>query len=631
MKKIFFSLICALGMAFSAYAETATTVYYAIPDAQVGTYTVKLNVCLQWNGKDGKDATNIWQQFDMGKTKETYKSNPIYKATFTDKWDGANTMQFQLYDGENWKSQEVAFDGNSDGENQGKWTTADTYNGKMFVFGETGWQAYKPDGADPDPDPETAKFYIVGNETLMGEGKHWNLENAIKVTEDTYTFKNLAAGDYALKVLPVLDWGKALGYNELSEKPEGLAADKDGNVTFTLAEAGDVVVTYIAGENITYTVKGKFYVKPADPETYNTLRFVPNVWAQADAKIAAWIWGETLDGQFTAFFAGEGDTLTVEINTKADSIIFVRFNSGLAEPKWNTEEEKNNEWNRIDKMKINTESMVFTITDWTQGTWDVYTPARFYIVGNEALMGEGKDWKLEYAIKVTEDSYTFKNLAAGDYALKALTALDWETALGFNALSEKTAGLAGDKDDNVTFTLAEAGDVVVTYIAGEVPTYTVTGKFVVPSDPEITRVDFSLLNAGDLSAYDAKIFVHTWGEGMSDEDIQMTAIMDGEAVVGYKAAINALTQNLVFVRMNPENDVINWDDNWGKSNDLARCEGDKAYFTGWSENTINVSCDEPTDVETISRDAENGKVIVDGILYILRDGRRYNAQGIEVK
>ena len=153
----------------------------------------------------------------------------------------------------------------------------------------------------------------------------------------------------------------------------------------------------------------------------------------------------------------------------------------------------------------------------------------------------------------------------------------------------------------------------------------------IPAAGEITRVDYTLLNAGELANDNAKMFVHTWGDGMGDEDILMTVVMDGEAVVAYKAAINDLTQNLVFVRMNPEAEAIDWENNWGKSADLVRCEDNKAYFTGWSESTINVSCDAPTDVEIVERNTENGKVIENGILYILRDGKRYNAQGVEVK
>nr|MCR4664768.1 starch-binding protein [Paludibacteraceae bacterium] len=183
MKKFLFSLVCAFSMSLMVNAETATTVYYAIPDAQVGSYTLKLNVCLQWDGKDA--ATNVWQQFVMEKTTETYNSNPIYKATFTDKWDGANTMQFQLYDGEEWKSQEVAFDGSSDGENQGKWTSADNYNGKMWVYSETGWKAYQTDGGG-SPDPKTVTLYYVNT------GK-WENVNAYVWYKDGETTHEKAA------------------------------------------------------------------------------------------------------------------------------------------------------------------------------------------------------------------------------------------------------------------------------------------------------------------------------------------------------------------------------------------------------------------------------------------------------
>ena len=127
------------------------------------------------------------------------------------------------------------------------------------------------------------------------------------------------------------------------------------------------------------------------------------------------------------------------------------------------------------------------------------------------------------------------------------------------------------------------------------------------------------------------MFVHTWGDGMADEDILMTVVMDGETVVGYKATINNLTQYLVFVRMNPEAEAIDWENNWGKSADLVRCEDNKAYFTGWSEAVITVSCDAPTSVDTVEQEVVNGKIIENGVLYIIRDGKRYNAQGVEVK
>ncbi len=115
-------------------------------------------------------------------------------------------------------------------------------------------------------------------------------------------------------------------------------------------------------------------------------------------------------------------------------------------------------------------------------TFTPEAPAKFYITGNEALLGE-KAWN-PAAIKVTEDSYTFENLAAGDYKLKVTLDGTWNDGMvkGFDALTqEDKAGLTADKDNNICFTLAEAGNVTVTYTP---ETFTVTGNFyVAPVEP----------------------------------------------------------------------------------------------------------------------------------------------------
>ena len=109
-------------------------------------------------------------------------------------------------------------------------------------------------------------FYVTGNEALMGEGNAWNPAKAVYTEETTYTFKNLAAGDYSLKVLTVQDWAGALGYSELTAQPEGVTSDGDNNINFTLAEAGDVTITYSNdNDNMVFTIAGNFYV--AQPVT----------------------------------------------------------------------------------------------------------------------------------------------------------------------------------------------------------------------------------------------------------------------------------------------------------------------------------------------------------------------------
>lgn len=123
MKKIY-SLIAALMLCVSSFAATETTVYYAIPSSVVGSYTVKLNVKLQG------DADN-WVSYVMSAVEgETYDDAPIYSCTFTDQYDGLAVLQFQLYDGDDWESQEQPIS---------SWTSASVYNGKMKVYGVDGW------------------------------------------------------------------------------------------------------------------------------------------------------------------------------------------------------------------------------------------------------------------------------------------------------------------------------------------------------------------------------------------------------------------------------------------------------------------------------------------------------------
>ena len=106
--------------------------------------------------------------------------------------------------------------------------------------------------------PEVAKFYITGSANLVGEEKAW-WGDAVKSTEDTYTFEKLAAGKYQLKVTEDGTWDTSKGIDDMSEKAAGLYKDQDANVCFILAEEGDVKVTYKKGEESTeFTLEGAF-------------------------------------------------------------------------------------------------------------------------------------------------------------------------------------------------------------------------------------------------------------------------------------------------------------------------------------------------------------------------------------
>ena len=99
----------------------------------------------------------------------------------------------------------------------------------------------------------TAKYYITGDNALMGK---WN-PAAVKSANDSYTFSNLPAGTYGMKITLEGTWeeGKVKGYSDLTVKDPSFDTNSDNDIIFKLNEPGDVTVTYNA---TTFTVTGKF-------------------------------------------------------------------------------------------------------------------------------------------------------------------------------------------------------------------------------------------------------------------------------------------------------------------------------------------------------------------------------------
>ena len=234
--------------ATEAKAATETTVYYSIAADKVGTYTVKLNTNQQTN-------PDSWIQYTMTLDEETYNGNPIYKATFTDLWDGVDHMQFQLYDGETWKSQEEVIS---------SWESAATYNGKMWVEGGSGWVNY-PDGGGETPTPtptEDPVYYVSGSFNSWAktsESYKMSLSDEKKDGKDQYylSLEGLVAG----QEFKVTDGDKGWypssnvaipknGDYTIFYVPEGNVTGEgwiDGCVYLNLdKEGGDVEIEYFA-------------------------------------------------------------------------------------------------------------------------------------------------------------------------------------------------------------------------------------------------------------------------------------------------------------------------------------------------------------------------------------------------
>lgn len=121
------------------------------------------------------------------------------------------------------------------------------------------------------PPVDEPKFYITGTANLVGEESAWQ-PNALPVKEESAVL-SLEPGAYMMKVTLKGNWTEGvLGFDELTgEIPEGVTRgkdDDDNNICFTLAEAGDVTVTY-TGE--VFTIAGNFYVEPAGDPTVTVI------------------------------------------------------------------------------------------------------------------------------------------------------------------------------------------------------------------------------------------------------------------------------------------------------------------------------------------------------------------------
>ena len=316
---------------------------------------------------------------------------------------------------------------------------------------------------DKPVDPEAAKFYVTGDsafvvDALAGLDKKW-APDAIKTTDYILTLTLKGGQDYKMKVTLDGTWNTAKGYSDLSNPAKGLSTDEENNICFKLEGEGpqDIVIEY--GEDAVFKVAGKFYVEPVDPEApkfyiagtmtdweknkiaVNEDQYLLDLGA-GDHKLKI-IVGENWIGYQKLSVVTKG--LSTD---KDDNICFTLAEAG--------------------KVKVTYNGADFIVDGNFYVKPDNPEAAKFYITGSKELVGEEKAWKAD-AIAVSEDSYTFEKLPAGDYQLKVTLKGAWEPVsdvLGFDALTEVAEGLSKDADGNICFTLAEASDVTVTYGLG---------------------------------------------------------------------------------------------------------------------------------------------------------------------
>lgn len=76
---------------------------------------------------------------------------------------------------------------------------------------------------------------------------------------------------------------------------------------------------------------------------------------------------------------------------------------------------------------------------------------------------------------------------------------------------------------------------------------------------------------------DAITFIHAWGGTESVTNVKMVPVKEGSAILSADAKDNT---SIVFVRMAPGSEEINWDDNngyWNKTTDQTITEGEDMF------------------------------------------------------
>ena len=198
---------------------------------------------------------------------------------------------------------------------------------------------------------------------------------------------------------------------------------------------------------------------------------VPNAWTSDGAALFVHSWGGGSDiaGKMTQV---SDNLYQYEIGSNTNCL-FVRQSPSLGNQiNWDQK------WNQTADLAIPADKNCYTITGWgaNDGSWSTQgnvTPpapdpnAAYYVTGSAELVGADKAWS-ESAIKMTKNAdntftHTFADLAESVVYRMKITNGTWASNWGFAAVTNPPAGVVGDTDGNVVFSLKAKGDVVVKF------------------------------------------------------------------------------------------------------------------------------------------------------------------------
>lgn len=180
---------------------TATTIYFTPSlDSNVSSYcnddgSVKSGYTLRANYKVGTNNNDAWYYVNMTVDSGTYNGKKVYKASFTDSYNGLGVLQFQIYEGGTYKAQHEVFN---------TWNAVANYNG--MLYNGSAWVDYKKvyDAVASDAIKNRSDLYTINTTfydyyTDKEVTSGWRKSDYVNSHGDwePYTKLNKALADYA--------------------------------------------------------------------------------------------------------------------------------------------------------------------------------------------------------------------------------------------------------------------------------------------------------------------------------------------------------------------------------------------------------------------------------------------------
>ena len=353
---------------------------------------------------------------------------------------------------------------------------------------------------------------------------------------------------------------------------------------------------------------------PGETKDITVKALVPAAWTNT---ITAWVWPTGGAGK-EVVPTKEGDWYVYTENCAELNIIF-KNGEGWNGDANQTVDMKFTE-NTCISIAAGSGKATYTVVDCEGGVVTPPTPedptaATYYVVGS---FNNWTNPDPKYAMTEEGGVYTkILTLEAGECQIK-VTNGTWDDGgnWGYDALNEVPAGVTRNNDGNIVFTLAEAGDVKVTFNGTNV---TVSGNFYVSTEP--VEVKYVLMGlAGDWTT-GVELALNESNTDFTEYQLLGQTIAEGDAVKVVTLTNGAATAWCGNVE---EGSVaVSYDEN----GNIVLAPGKYDFYFKPDSDIIYIGASAPSGVENVTVEGKAVKVMRNGQMCILRDGIYYNMLG----